>query len=64
MISHDALRALATQSQTTELNIRREYCQHLFLSYFYQQPLTDQVYFKGGTALRMLYHSPRFSEAG
>jgi predicted nucleotidyltransferase component of viral defense system len=62
MIATDALRTLATKLQTTELNVRREYFQHLFLSYFYQQPLTDQIYFKGGTALRMLYGSPRFSE--
>lgn len=62
MISTDTLRALATRLQTTELNVRREYFQHLFLSYFYQQPPTDQIYFKGGTALRMLYNSPRFSE--
>src|SRR3990170_7638268 len=62
MISNEALRALATKLQTTELNVRREYFQHLFLSYFYQQPLADGVYFKGGTALRMLYNSPRFSE--
>jgi len=62
MISNEALQALATKLQTTELNVRREYFQHLFLSYFYQQPLTDRIYFKGGSALRMLYHSPRFSE--
>jgi hypothetical protein len=62
MISTAALRTLATKLQTTELNVRREYFQHLFLSYFYQRPLTDQIYFKGGTALRMLYGSPRFSE--
>jgi predicted nucleotidyltransferase component of viral defense system len=62
MITSDAIRALAAKLQTTELNVRREYCQHLFLSYFYHQPLTDQIYFKGGTALRMLYNSPRFSE--
>lgn len=62
MIANNALQALATKLQTTELNVRREYFQHLFLSYFYQQPLTDRIYFKGGSALRMLYHSPRFSE--
>lgn len=62
MITTAALRTLATRLQTTELNVRREYFQHLFLSYFYQQPLTDQIYFKGGTALRTLYGSPRFSE--
>lgn len=61
MITAGAIRALADKLQTTELNVRREYCQHLFLSHFYQK-LTDQVYFKGGTALRMIYNSPRFSE--
>lgn len=40
----------------------REYFQHLFLSYFYRQEQTDKMYFKGGTALRFLYKSPRFSE--
>lgn len=62
MIADEALRSLATKLQTTELNVRREYFQHLFLSYFYQQPQADRVYFKGGTALRVLYNSPRFSE--
>ena len=62
MIAEAAIKALATKLQTTELNVRREYFQHLFLSYFYQQPVTDQIYFKGGTALRTLYNSPRFSE--
>ena len=62
MISTHALQALANKYQTTELNVRREYVQHLFLSYFYQQAEMDRIYFKGGTALRMLFHSPRFSE--
>jgi len=62
VINIEAIRTLAAKLQTTELNVRREYCQHLFLSLFYQQSLTDQVYFKGGTALRMIYNSPRFSE--
>ena len=62
MIVQDQIRQLARKYQTTELNIRREYFQHLFLSYFYQQPQSQSVYFKGGTALKILYHSPRFSE--
>jgi predicted nucleotidyltransferase component of viral defense system len=62
VITVDFIRTLASKLQTTELNVRREYCQHLFLSWFYQQPLTDQVFFKGGTALRVIYNSPRFSE--
>lgn len=62
MISLDKLRQLSTKYQTTELNVTREYFQHLFLNYFYQQPSAVSIYFKGGTALRIIYHSPRFSE--
>lgn len=62
MITNQVLQSMAAKLQTTELNLRREYFQHLFLSYFYQQPATDQLFFKGGTALRVIYHSPRFSE--
>lgn len=62
MISDTFIKDLAEKLQTTELNVRREYCQHLFLFYFYKQENTDGIYFKGGTALRILYRSPRFSE--
>lgn len=62
MISQDVQKTLAQKYQTTELNIRREYMQHLFLFYFYQQPQTDKIFFKGGTALKILFGSPRFSE--
>lgn len=40
----------------------REYLQHLFLSYFYQLPQSNEIYFKGGTAFRIVYQSARFSE--
>ncbi|MBI4227497.1 MAG: nucleotidyl transferase AbiEii/AbiGii toxin family protein [Candidatus Omnitrophica bacterium] len=53
---------MAIRSQTTALNVAREYCQHLFLSTFYQQEAASRVLFKGGTALRVIYGSPRFSE--
>jgi predicted nucleotidyltransferase component of viral defense system len=62
MISSDQITSLATKFQTTELNIRREYIQHLFLSYFYQQEESEKLLFKGGTALRIIHASPRFSE--
>ena len=62
MISASVIKNLANKLQTTELNIRREYVQHLFLNYFYQQKAADKVYFKGGTALRIIFQSPRFSE--
>ena len=62
MISQEIIKKITDKYQTTELNVRREYFQHLFLSYFYAQPETDKIYFKGGTALRLIYNSPRFSE--
>lgn len=62
MISPSVVQNLARKLQTTELNIRREYIQNLFLSYFYRQSESGRVYFKGGTALRIIYGSPRFSE--
>jgi predicted nucleotidyltransferase component of viral defense system len=62
VITADTIKKMAVAQQTTELNIAREYAQHLFLSGFYQQRGTHQVMFKGGTALRIVYDSPRFSE--
>lgn len=62
MIADDKLQILAQKYQTTELNVRREYMQHLFLSYLYRQRQANQIFFKGGTALKILYKSPRFSE--
>lgn len=62
MISKDAIEKFSDKYQTSQLNVRREYFQHLFLSLFYRQDKMDKMYFKGGTALRLLYGSPRFSE--
>lgn len=62
MITQQFITDLATKLQTTEANIAREYCQHLFLSYFYRKPKSEKILFKGGTALRIIFKSPRFSE--
>ncbi len=62
MISNSVIQNLSIRLQSTELNIRREYIQHLFLSYFYRHPESSKIYFKGGTALKIIYNSPRFSE--
>jgi len=62
MIAVETIQKLATQYQTAAINVAREYCQHLFLSAFYQRKEASQVLFKGGTALRVIFGSPRFSE--
>lgn len=62
MISEDSIQKLAVQCQTSELNVIREYFQHLFLSQLYKIEAAKNLLFKGGTALRIIYNSPRFSE--
>lgn len=62
MISSDYIQKLATKHQTTELNIQREYLQHLFLASLYRHRNSGSILFKGGTALKFIYGSPRFSE--
>lgn len=57
-----SLEKYTNQFQTGIDNIVREYCQHLFLSYFYQEAGSERILFKGGTALRIVFQSPRFSE--
>lgn len=63
MITLEALETLARQHQTNVFpNIVREYFQHVFLSELYKVPEAERMLFKGGTALRIVYASPRFSE--
>jgi predicted nucleotidyltransferase component of viral defense system len=63
MISKEAIQKLARQYHVPDYpNIVREYFQHLFLSELYKLDNADHLLFKGGTALRIVYDSPRFSE--
>ncbi len=63
MLNKETLQKLAIQYQTSLFpNIVREYFQHLFLSELYKFPDGEKMLFKGGTALRVIYGSPRFSE--
>jgi len=63
MITPETIQKLAIQYQTSEYpNIVREYFQHLFLSQLHGVEGAENVLFKGGTALRVIYGSPRFSE--
>lgn len=61
MLSSDSLKKLAIQWHTSEGAVHREYVQHVFLSYLYEDPASNAFLFKGGTALRILFQSPRFS---
>ena len=62
MLSEQQLSEIATKTQGGFINVAREYVQNLFLNYFYAQEGSGSILFKGGTALRILYKSPRFSE--
>jgi len=63
MLSKETITVIARRYQTSEFpNVIREYFQHIFLSELYKLPGAEKMLFKGGTALRIIYGSPRFSE--
>lgn len=62
MIEKRQVQKLALNWQTTADNVVREYFQHVFLSHLYEEKGSGNLLFKGGTALRIIWHSPRFSE--
>ncbi len=62
MIGKRQIQKLAGLWQTTLDNVVREYFQQLFLSWLYQGKGSDKLLFKGGTALRVIWQNPRFSE--
>lgn len=62
MLTTDTLQEFVKKYQTQERNVVREYIQHLFLAALYKIDGSEKLLFKGGTALRLIYQSPRFSE--
>ena len=62
MITREQINDLAKQYRVSETVVFREYLQIAFLRKFYQKTPSQNVYFKGGTAIHLLYQSPRFSE--
>src|SRR3989339_1608052 len=62
MLTEQQLKEFSVKFQTSLINVVREYVQNLFLHYFYSFKESEAFLFKGGTALRILYRSPRFSE--
>lgn len=62
MLDKETAQHLSRELKIDLFTIHREYLQILFLKYFYRQRESQKIYFKGGTALRLLYGSFRFSE--
>ena len=62
MLSKEFLEKLAIKKQIGLENVMREYIQNLFLSRFYTLEGSEKILFKGGTALKLVFGSPRYSE--
>ena len=62
MITRDKLFELSRKYKINESTILREYIQLYFLSRFYSYKESKNIFFKGGTAIHLIYHSSRFSE--
>lgn len=61
MLNNAQISTLAMQNKIDKFTIIREYVQIRFLTELYQLS-HPRVIFKGGTALRLIYASPRYSE--
>ncbi|MFH2061875.1 MAG: nucleotidyl transferase AbiEii/AbiGii toxin family protein [Candidatus Beckwithbacteria bacterium] len=62
MISPQQLKDLSKKYKINESIVAREFVQISFLKEFYRQNFTKDIFFKGGTAIRLLYQGQRFSE--
>lgn len=62
MITRDQIHLLAKKNKINETIIFREYLQLFFLSELYSKKQAKDIFFKGGTALHLIYKAPRFSE--
>jgi len=62
MLSKEQAGNFAKELKIDLFSVYREYLQLLFLKYLYRLERSNQIYFKGETAIRFLYESFRFSE--
>lgn len=62
MITREQIDLLAKKNKINSSTIFREYLQLLFLNELYSQNESRSIFFKGGTALHLIYKLPRFSE--
>ncbi len=62
MITSLQIIPLVKRFKINEATIYREYLQLVFLSHLYTFPESNNIFFKGGTAIHLLLKAPRFSE--
>ena len=62
MLTKQQLTELALKSQAHQTVVAREYLQLIILNELFGHTFSRQLYFKGGTAIRLVYYGTRFSE--
>lgn len=62
MLSHDQINELSQHFEISDIVVFREYTQLLFLKELMNQNFAKNIFFKGGTAIRLLFGGERFSE--
>jgi len=62
MISKQQVQQLSKEFKISDFVIVREFVQLSFLKELYEEPFSKEIFFKGGTAIRLIYQGYRFSE--
>jgi predicted nucleotidyltransferase component of viral defense system len=62
MLDRENAQKFSKELKIDLFTVYREYLQLLFLKHFYNKKQSSRIYFKGGTAIRFIFGSFRFSE--
>jgi predicted nucleotidyltransferase component of viral defense system len=62
MITHEQITDIAERLQIDSFTVVREYLQVVFLGSLCAEEESHHIFFKGGTAIHLLFKAPRFSE--
>ena len=62
MLTKEQLQDLSKKKKTNEYVVSREFLQLVFLKELYGNSFSEDIYFKGGTCIRLVYGGSRFSE--
>lgn len=62
MITKKQVKELSKKTQISDVVIVREFVQLSFLKELYEETFSKDIFFKGGTAIRLVYKGQRFSE--
>lgn len=62
MLNTNQIKELSRQLKTNDSVVIREYVQLIFLKELYEEKYSANIFFKGGTAIRLVLDGTRFSE--